>query len=95
VVDSGEGGTHFLPVYEGYLTPYSVSKIDISGKDITQFLHDLLQNKGITFSQHYDKDIIKDIKETMCYISQDFTREIVEFKENASTKDLLYKLPDN
>lgn len=31
VVDSGEGGTHLLPIYEGYLNPYSVNKIDISG----------------------------------------------------------------
>ena len=46
-------------------------------------------------SKHYfDKDIIKDIKETMCFISLDFNKELIEFKENASTKDLLYKLPD-
>jgi hypothetical protein len=53
-----------------------------------------LYSKGITFSNYFDKDIIKDIKETMCFISLDFNKELIEFKENASTKDLLYKLPD-
>lgn len=30
----------------------------------------------------------------MCYVSLDFDKELIEFKENASIKDLLYKLPD-
>ena len=54
-----------------------------------------MYSKGITFSNYFDKDIIKDIKETMCFISLDFNKELIEFKENASTKDLLYKLPDS
>lgn len=50
--------------------------------------------KGVTFSRHFDYDIIKDIKETKCYISLDFENELKTFKENANTKDLLYELPD-
>ena len=94
VLDSGEGGTNVVAVYEGYVSPYSMNKTDISGEDITNYLHGLLSNKGITFSNHYDYDIIKDIKETKCYISLDYDKEIKEFKENANTKDLLYELPD-
>lgn len=29
VLDSGEGGTHVVPVYEGYVLPYGVSKTNI------------------------------------------------------------------
>ena len=72
VVDSGEGGTHVVPLYEGYISPYSLNKTDISGKDITNYLHKLLVEKGITFSRHYDYDIIKDIKETKCYVSLNY-----------------------
>lgn len=50
----------------------------------------MLYAKGITFSNHFDKEIVKDIKESVCFISLDFNKELVEFKENASTKDLLY-----
>lgn len=31
VVDSGEGGTHIIPIYEGYISPYSLNKTKISG----------------------------------------------------------------
>ena len=30
-MDSGEGGSHLTPVYEGYVSPFSVLKTDISG----------------------------------------------------------------
>ena len=49
----------------------------------------------MTFSNHYDYNIIKDIKETKCYVSLNYEKELVEFKENANTKDLLYELPDS
>ena len=39
VVDSGEGGTYVIPVFEGYVSPYSLNKTEISGDDITQYLH--------------------------------------------------------
>lgn len=72
VVDSGEGGTHIIPIYEGYISPYSVNKTQISGQDITHYLHKLLNQKGVTFSRHFDYDVIKDIKETKCYVSLDY-----------------------
>ncbi len=50
VLDSGEDGTHVVPVYEGYVSPYQQNSTDISGEDITNYLHSLLNNKGITFS---------------------------------------------
>lgn len=93
-LDSGEGGTHVVPVYEGYVSPYSVDKIDISGKNITEHLHGLLNEKGLTFSKHYDFDIIKNIKETKSYISLDYEKELKEFIENANVKDRTYELPD-
>jgi len=95
VVDSGEGGTHIIPVYEGYISPYSINKTNISGKDISNYLNRLLNEKGVTFSKHYDYDIIKDIKETKCFVSLDFKEELKLFEQNANTKDLLYELPDS
>lgn len=54
----------------------------------------LLIKNGLTFSRHYDKHIIKDIKEKKCYVSDDFQTEMTNFKENASTKEIIYELPD-
>ena len=94
VLDSGEGGTHVVPIFEGYVSPYSVFKTQVSGQLITQFLLDLLIKNGLTFSKHYDFDVIENIKEQRCYVSTDFSSEMREFQLKANTKDLSYELPD-
>lgn len=94
VLDSGESGTHVVPVFEGYVSPYSVVRSPISGRAITDRLLRLLVAKGLTFSRHYDFDVIKRIKEQKCYVSTDFEREMVDFQEKANTKDIVYDLPD-
>lgn len=94
VLDSGEGGSHVIPIYEGYISPYSIDKIDVSGNDITSHLYELLNKKGLTFSQHYDFDLIKDIKESKCFVSLNYEKELKEFIENANTKEVVYELPD-
>lgn len=50
VIDSGEGCTHIVPVYEGYVCKYNVEKSQISGEMITQKLKDLLEENGVTLS---------------------------------------------
>lgn len=94
VLDSGEGGTHVIPIFEGYVSPNSVYKTQVSGRMITEHLYQLLVGNGLTFSKHYDFDIIESIKEQKCYISTDFQNELKEFHFKANTKDLIYELPD-
>ena len=31
VLDSGAGGSHVIPIYEGYVSPYSLEKSEIAG----------------------------------------------------------------
>lgn len=94
VLDSGEGGTHVIPVYEGYVSPYSLGHSAVSGKAITEYLQRLLVGKGLTFSTVHDSRVVKDIKESKCYVSLDFEKELQEFQEKANTRDILYELPD-
>ena len=47
VVDSGDGVTHTVPVYEGFAIPHAVRKNFIAGRAITKHLNDLLVLDGI------------------------------------------------
>lgn len=94
VFDSGEGCTHVVPIYEGYALPHATASLDISGKDLTDHMMQLLINNGLTFSRHYDIDIIKNIKERKTYIALDYESEMQEFAESGNAKDTIYELPD-
>ena len=75
VVDSGEGATHTLPVYEGYASVHAVNRLYVSGEFLTMHLRDMLEKRGYSFTTPYELDIVRKIKETECYVAEDFENE--------------------
>lgn len=87
VLDSGEGITHSVPIYEGYAIPFAIRELKIAGNEITEFLSKLLKDKGHVYIASEQHAISKEIKEKLGFVAKNFE------SESANT-EIEYCLPD-
>ncbi|KAL6040035.1 hypothetical protein STEG23_015601 [Scotinomys teguina] len=90
VVDSGDGVTCTVPVYEGYSLPHAITKLYVAGRDITEHLTRLLLAKGYTFPCILNKAVVDDIKEKLCTVT--WGQENTHKNYQEAIKE--YELPD-
>jgi len=93
VVDSGDGVTHIVPVYEGYSLEAQTRRIDVAGRDVTRNLIRLLLLRGYAFNRTADFETVKEIKEKLCYAAFDLELENRLYEETTVGVQK-YKLPD-
>jgi len=89
VLDSGDGVTHAVPIYEGFAMPNSIMRVDIAGRDVTRHLKSLIRKEGFNFRTTAEFEIVRSIKEKLCYLSTNTQKE-----EGIDTDKVLYQLPD-
>ena len=71
VVDSGDGVTHIVPVWEGICPPLLIKRLNVAGRHITRYLIKLLQVRGYAFNRSADFETVRQIKEKVCYVGYD------------------------
>ncbi|XP_075047482.1 uncharacterized protein LOC142107761 [Mixophyes fleayi] len=91
VTDSGDGVTLTFPVYEGSLLKHALKRLNVAGRDITEYFARLLLESRLSFVSSSEKEIAREIKEKVCYVALDPCQEMKK-----DPKELMdeYCLPD-
>jgi actin len=92
-LDVGDGITQIVPIYEGYSLPHASMRINLAGRELTDWLQKILDHRGYTFTTSAQREFVRDMKEKLAYVSFDFETELQDSQFSVDW-NANYTLPD-
>ena len=94
MLDSGDGVTHAVPVYEGFAMPHGIHRVDLAGRDVTTSLRlHLRKSTGLNLSTSSEHEILRIMKEKCCYVALNPSKEEKDSSNGGPRYDE-FTLPD-
>jgi len=77
--------------------PSSIRRIDVAGRDVTEYLQLLFRKSGYVLHTSAEKEVVRNIKENCGFVALDPKREDKEWQQHGGRmegKAIEYTLPD-
>jgi actin-related protein 2 len=92
-IDLSDGVTHIVSMYESTVLNHLIRRLDVAGRDVTRNLIVLLFRRGYALNRTADFEIVRQIKEKLCYVSYDLNLD-QRLSEDITVLVESYTLPD-
>jgi len=93
VMESGDGITNFVPVYEGFSLQTNFSRMFLGGSDLTKYFAEMFTNSYPSYISSALMDTVRPIKENVCFVALDFEEELKK-KDSGLSSRAYYDMPD-
>ncbi|KAK2726859.1 hypothetical protein QYM36_007640 [Artemia franciscana] len=94
VLDCGDGFSSIVPICDNIVHKSTISRLSIGDRDLTDYICRVLNKRGYLFTMATKREIVRNIKENLCYVALDFEQEMASHPKPSKATKKSYQLPD-